>query len=210
MEERHRSEASPKEWNGLKEAQIVDPWFQKVYDDNYPIVYRYAKILIRCHHGILAADLHDLVQETFFILYRKRKKLYTHVNITGWLIITFRYHYANRRRKWIRHNRNRVYMQNLENAPDPKSVEESAFTIDPSMFALLKDIVGEEKFRAITDFHVHKIPIREIAKTYGKSETAMRVQLYRSRKAIRNYLNAHKEIILLIFIVCVTISNLTT
>lgn len=204
MDEKQRSAAPP------RFEQHVDPWFEKVYNENYAVVYRYAKLLVRVHDGILAEETNDLVQETFFILYNKREKLYTHVNITGWLIVALRYHYANRRRKWVRHNRNRVHMQNLENAPDPRSVEEHAFPTDPKILELFRSILGDKKYNDLANHYLHKIPIRELALAQGKNPNALRVQMYRSRIALRKYMSEHKDILLLIFIIHVIFSDLTT
>lgn len=163
---------------------VMDDWIEQTYSDNHKILYRYAEVLVSYHCRAMYSCIDDLVQETFFILYKKRHKLYSHENITGWLIVALRYNFNNRWRKMKR--RNEILMEpNMAEqfSGDKKPVEDAIFRNDDEALSIIRvAIKDEDKYQAFIDFHVKHVPIQDLADKYGKSYDAMKMQLYRSRK----------------------------
>lgn len=194
------------------DEQMLTQWVQDVYLDTHRIVYRYGKLLIGRRCPEMAADLEDLVQETYCILHRKRHKLYTHTNVTGWLIVALRYNFENKRRKKKRNNEILVEPSKSDQyAGAGNPVEDAIFHGDSEALAVLRAAINdEEKFKAFLDFHINHVPIQTLADRYGKSYDAMKMQLCRTRKLCQIILEEKSEILLIIFLIRVTFFDFMT
>jgi len=196
----------------LYDEQMLKQWVQEVYLDTYKIVYRYGKLLISHRCPAMRADLEDLVQETYCILHRKRHKLYTHTNITGWLIVALRYNFENKRRKRKRNKEILVEPSKSEQyAGAGNPVEDAIFHGDSEALAVMRAAVNDdEKFTAFIDFHINHVPIQTLADRYGKNYNAMKMQLCRTRKLCQIILGEKSDILLIFFLLRVTFSDFWT
>jgi len=191
-----------------------EEWFTRVYLENYKLLYRFGEILIRRFCKPMLPDLEELVEETYEVLLRKCSEVYSHENISAWLIVTLKYNFSNRRRKIYRRLRSErlVDIATQQNIPDDIDFVEDILRLkDSDVEDLLKQIIrDEDKYRAFVDFQLHHVPIRELAARYGKKEGTMRVQLYRTRLLCKAYFEQNNIIFCILLAIYVTFSNLKT
>lgn len=190
----------------------IQEWFNQVYADNHKILYRYAEVLIAYYCSAMYSSIDDLVQETFFILYKKRERLHNHENITGWLIVALRYNFNNRWRKLKR--RNEILMEPAtaeQFSRERNPVEDAIFRNDSEILSIIRAAINDDdKYQAFIDFHINHIPIETLANRYGKTNDAMKMQLYRSRKLCKIILEESGKISMLFFLLRVTFFDFMT
>ena len=80
-------------------------WFDQTYSDTYLTVRRAGRILLAHLCPALLGDLDELLDNTYSDMSRKEWLLRRHPNITGWLIVAFRYVVYHRIRVWYREQR---------------------------------------------------------------------------------------------------------
>ena len=192
--------------------QAVQEWVEQTYADNHRILYRYAEVLITHYCRAMHSCIDDLVQETFFDLYRKRHRLYTHKNIVGWLIVALRYNFCNRYRKIKRRNEVLVEPNRAEQFSNGENlVEEAIFRNDAEIMEIIRTAINDdEKYQAFIDFHMNHVSIQELAERYGKSYDAMKMQLSRSRKLCKIMLENSGKLSVLFFFMRVTFFDFMT
>ena len=192
--------------------QTVQQWIEAVYRDNHKILYRYAEVLVARYCRAMASSIDDLVQETFFILYKKRLKLYDHENITGWLIVALRYNFNNRWRKIKR--RSEILMEPEKTelfGTGHNPVERAVFSGNAEVLEIIRAAINDDdKYQAFIDFHLNHVPIQQLAEKYGKSYDSMKVQLFRCRKLCKALMEENSGISSLFIFFCVTFFDLMT
>ena len=80
-------------------------WFDQTYKDTYPTVKRVGKILLVHLCPALLNDIDELLASTYSDMSKKEKKLRSHPNIIGWLVVAFRYVVYHRIRAWYKEQR---------------------------------------------------------------------------------------------------------
>ena len=80
-------------------------WFDQTYSDTYLTVRRAGRILLAHLCPALLGDVDELLDITYSDMSRKEWLLRRHPNITGWLIVAFRYVVYHRIRAWYREQR---------------------------------------------------------------------------------------------------------
>ena len=97
-------------------------WFDQTYSDTYLTVRRAGRILLAHLCPALLGDVDELLDITYSDMSRKEWLLRRHPNITGWLIVAFRYVVYHRIRAWYRQQRVLVRCANelrVERVADP-------------------------------------------------------------------------------------------
>lgn len=158
-----------------------EKWFQDIFLRTHPTVERAGRYLLArfCPHA--ASEHGDLVQEAYLALYKKRRQLRSHPNITGWLIVALKYLILKRRRTLIREQAayrllKTKYDRSLQKHPMTNSFgnTESA--------SLLRASLPPEDFTLLRAHYIEGIPIQELAQRSHESKGAIYTRLSRLRK----------------------------
>ena len=137
----------------------------------------------------LDPDLEDMMNEAYIVMYKKREKLVTHPNITGWLIVALKYIILKRMRKWAR---NRDALRRLKNEVERQhQIRKSDLDFDNlEEVEILIATLGRENFELLHAYHVEGVPIDELARRCGKSVGATYMKLSRLRRRGFDILNS--------------------
>ena len=118
-----------------------------------------------------------------------------HPNITGWLIVAFRYVVYHRIRAWYREQRILERYKNEQRA---------SRAIDPFAEAMLlteaEDImvaaIGARRYALLRAYRYDGVPVKELAEQTGKSVHAMEVSLWRWQRTCRKVLKSHGKFVM--------------
>ena len=170
-------------------------WFDQTYSDTYLTVRRAGRILLAHLCPALLGDVDELLDITYSDMSRKEWLLRRHPNITGWLIVAFRYVVYHRIRAWYREQRILERYKNEQRA---------SRAIDPFAEAMLlteaEDImvaaIGARRYALLRAHRCEGVCVRELAKQTGKSVRAMEVSLWRWRKTCEKLLKGRGNFLL--------------
>ena len=170
-------------------------WFDQTYSDTYLTVRRAGRILLAHLCPALFGDLDELLDNTYSDMSRKEWLLRRHPNITGWLIVAFRYVVYHRIRAWYREQRILERYKNEQRA---------SRAIDPFAEAMLlteaEDImvaaIGARRYALLRAYRYDGVPVKELAEQTGKSVHAMEVSLWRWQRTCRKVLKSHGKFVM--------------
>lgn len=170
-------------------------WFDETYKETYLTLRRAGRILLAHLCPALLGDLDELLDSTYCDMSRKEWLLRNHPNITGWLIVAFRYVVYHRIRAWYREQRILERYKNEQRA---------SRAIDPFAEAMLlteaEDImvaaIGARRYALLRAYRYDGVPVKELAEQTGKSVHAMEVSLWRWQRTCRKVLKSHGKFVM--------------
>ena len=172
-------------------------WFDETYKKTYLILRRAGRILLAHLCPALLGDLDELLDCTYNDMSRKEWLLQNHPNITGWLIVAFRYIVYHRIRAWYRQQRILEGYANelrVERVADPFAEALSFAETE----AFLSDAIGASRYALVRAHCYEGASVQELAKRTGRSVHAMEVSLWRWRKTCRKLLKGRGNFLLLL------------
>lgn len=147
--------------------------FERLYREQYRLVYQ---ILLGLSRDPQLSE--ELAQETFFRAYINLAKLRSDGAAAVWLCRIARNLYFG----WCREQKKRIP---LEEQPDASDMEERVETRALTEQAMAELAKLEEPYREVFSLHVlGGVPLKEISRLYGKSESWARVTFYRAKHRI--------------------------
>ena len=170
-------------------------WFDETYKETYLTLRRAGRILLAHLCPALLGDLDELLDSTYCDMSRKEWLLRNHPNITGWLIVAFRYVVYHRIRAWYRQQRVLERCANelrVERVADPVAEALNAAETE----AFLRDALGASRYALLRAHRCEGVCVRELAKQTGKSVRAMEVSLWRWRKTCEKLLKGRGNFLL--------------
>lgn len=168
-------------------------WLREMYDEHFDAVDYAVKHLLEIYH--MDPELAgDYVHDVFMRAFRRYDKLIDHPNVGGWLVKTAELTMLNEARKDIKRRRKTtkleaVYLEeplvesaemsylNMLEEHDPEAAEEVIHEIR-SQLPVRDDLLYEQYYKK-------QMPLTELSKTYGVSETAVRLRVSRVAKKMR-------------------------
>ena len=165
-------------------------WFADVYR-------RYADMLFRLARRLLygranEAELCDLVQDVFLVLWQRRDQLKTHPNIGGWLTEAVKLRAGRRGAAITKQALRTAYSLDAhddfllgEDGDTPESRAALAVHVDA-----IRALLGDEDAELFLAYALRGESAREIAARTGLSRSCVSMRIYRLRRRLR----AHPEI----------------
>lgn len=162
--------------------------FNKIYDETYSDILKY--IVIKCHK---ICDANDILQETYFELWKKIQKLEIDDNkLKNYLIgiatnkIKKHYTLISKLKELSIFDKTTDDLEIIDNIKDEIDIEK--YVIDSEYFNNLWKYIKEEKNQNIPKifymYYETNIPIAEIAKTLNVSESYVKNSIYRTLKKL--------------------------
>lgn len=177
-----------------------DRWVEDAYRQYYGFLYM---IGLRYLQGNLAqrSGLEDSIQTVFMLMIKKRKKLETHPNIKGWLIVALRRELCAQSGKERKGRRRFAFSldddkefqkQNalMDNLHDPELL---CLNACQEKFDTIVKLIGTENADLLMQCYANDVSLTELAKQKHTSETALKMKIFRLKEKIRS----HPEIFLL-------------
>jgi RNA polymerase sigma-70 factor (ECF subfamily) len=163
--------------------------FKWVYDQYFGLVHYLVK---RC--GLNDDDALDIVQESFFKLYKNIDSIQTPQGIKSWLITTARNMAIDHLRK---RNTENAYLESAQNAPE-ELVEQDG--LSPSLLRalevellskLLREFEQQTKDDTLTLFYQQGLSAKTIAQTKGEPISTVTNRISRARQKFRKTIEIH-------------------
>ena len=172
-------------------------WFNQTYNDTYLTVRRVGYILLAHLCPALLGDLDELLSRTYDDMSKKEWLLRKHPNITGWLIVAFRYVVYHRIRAWYREQRI------LERYKNEQRVFRMADPFTEAMLLaeaedIMRTAIGERRYALLRAHRYDGVPAKELAERTGKSVHAMEVSLWRWQKACQSAIKSRGKLVMMI------------
>ena len=172
--------AAPGDARPASLADIVedDAAFREWYETTLPRVYRY--LLARCDHDVALAE--ELTQQTFVEAIHRRRQFDGRSEIATWLIAIGRNKLIDHYRRLDRDRRRHLKLvsgwTDASEAPWQTSEDRAAVA------AALAHLTGEQRLVLMLRYF-DALPVREIARLIGRSDSAADSLLFRAREAFR-------------------------
>ena len=155
-------------------------FFEELYRNEYENIKKYVRRMVTDCNGV-----EDIVQETFYEAYRKKKELQTHPNVQGWLRITAK----NKILKW--EDKQRKYSLDFDFLLD-KVTEETNHRVDAyklaEYYSVLEDVLTKEELEMLRGYYEYGYTATEMAKRCGITETNFKVRILRMKHRIKDSL----------------------
>ena len=153
-------------------------FFDELYNSEFTQIEKYVRRMLYDSNAV-----EDIVQETFFEVYRKREELMKHPNIKGWLRVTAK----NKVMKW--EEKQRKYSLDFDFLID-NSVSDLNPKVDDfkmvEVYTAVKEILSEEELELLRCYYEYGYTSQEIAQKLGVTETCFKVRILRMKQKIRN------------------------
>ena len=183
------------------EVLAVESWIEEAYHQHYSFLYIVGLHYLRGRSAQILG-LEDSIQTVFMLMIKKRKKLETHPNIKGWLIV------ALRRELCARSGKERTGRKHLAfSLDDDKEFQKNNALMDnlhdPELFCLnacqekidmIEKLIGKENTDILMQYYVEGVSLSELARQKYTKETALKMRIFRLKEKIRS----HSELFLLI------------
>jgi RNA polymerase sigma-70 factor (ECF subfamily) len=164
----------------LRAALASDAAFRRLYDEALPRVYGY--LLARCAGG--AAEAEDLTQTTFAEAIRRAGAYDGRAEVTTWLVGIARHKLVDHLRREARDERRRLRLTVRELELEDDGGRWRGLDDRASLRAGLARLPAAQ--RAVVILHyADGLPVREVARAIGRSESATESLLTRGRVALR-------------------------
>jgi RNA polymerase sigma-70 factor (ECF subfamily) len=133
------------------------------------------------------ADAHDVVQEAFVATWRHLPKLRDHDRFDAWLnkMIVNRCRDALRRRRRSRE-------VGLEGALDLRSEDATGSAAEISALSSAFDRLNVEQRHLLVTHHLHRVPVRDLARELGIPEGTAKWRLHAARAALARELETDR------------------
>ena len=171
----------------------MQTWFDSVTLEEYDHVQRLCRYLMKgANFDVSLAD--DLVQQVFFIAWKKREELHNHPRVRAWLYKTVRYTFNNFLRKQLyRQKMQAMSLDELGAAdsfhPQSADVLEALLAGEPSdvMQPFLNKLSTKDQ---LLYHHLYLIPrdIPTLCQDYGISETTLKKRIYRLHQRLLHFM----------------------
>lgn len=161
-------------------AEIVQDQaaFRAWYDASLPRVYRY--LLSRCDHDVALAE--ELTQQTFVEAIHRRRQFDGRSEIVTWLIAIGRNKLVDHYRRLDRDRRRHLKL--VSGWPDASETPWRTSEDRAEVAEALGHLTGEQRVVLMLRYF-DAMPVREIARLIGRSESAAESLLFRAREAFR-------------------------
>ena len=172
-------------------------WFDQTYKDTYSTVKRVGQVLLVHLCPALLDDIDELLEATYCDMSKKEKKLRSHPNIIGWLVVAFRYVVYHRIRAWYKEQRALRQLQAEiagERAVDPF---QEAFLFEETE-TLMRIALGPWRYELLYANKFKGIPAKDLATLTGRKAHTMRVALLRWQNISKKVLKSNGNIISII------------
>ncbi len=163
----------------------LDKYFEKIYKENYCDLCMYIYRMVSDDNLV-----EDIVQETFYEAYRKRKLLYQHPKPVGWLYITARYKMLKLSKK----NKD-IIIRNCEIEGQEEDVNFNYIDLEKS----LEKYLTEKEITMLKDYIINGYTAKEMSLKLGISEGAVKTRVFRIKEKIKK--NIKLDMILFICII---------
>lgn len=163
----------------MTERQLEN-WFKQIYTETYPTIERVGRHMIERACIGLSMELEDIIHETYLTLYKKRHTLCNHENITGWLIVAFKFNALRRMRKWARQHDAMERASSVETSV--RSGDLAASMEDEEAVEIMRAAIGARNFGILLDYQAGRLSVDQIAQMLDKSVGATYTFLSRLRK----------------------------
>lgn len=172
--------AAPGEGRPASLADLVEDEiaFRDWYELALPRVYRY--LLSRCDHDVALAE--ELTQQTFVEAVHRRRQFDGRSEIVTWVIAIGRNKLVDHYRRLDRDRRRHLKLVSGWAEATDTSWQNSADRTEVT--SALAHLTGEQRV-VLTLRYFDALPVREIARLIGRSESATDSLLFRAREAFR-------------------------
>lgn len=155
-----------------------ESWFEDTFRATYLTPERSGRILLTYLCPAIMGDLHDLMIQAYMACDRKKKKLYTHPNVTGWLIVAFRYETYHRIRSW---DREKSLLDRLNCQARIRAASSSITDAleDRELEQVFRSSIGGKRYELLRAYYLRGLTISELAVMCGVSERGMESALSR-------------------------------
>ncbi|MCC6660093.1 MAG: sigma-70 family RNA polymerase sigma factor [Phycisphaerales bacterium] len=130
-----------------------------------------------------AADAEDLTQETFVRAWRRIETYDPRRTFSTWLFTIAARLASSHRRGLGRDTRRAASLPARTTAPDAHAVSEG-HERGSRVWRAVDEVLGEDQRAAVWLRYVEDMPIGDIARVLGKTSVAVRVTLFRARRAL--------------------------
>lgn len=162
---------------GEKESKV---FFEELYRNEYETIKKYVRRMVTDSNGI-----EDIVQETFYEAYRKRKELMVHPNVPGWLRLTAK----NKILKW--EDKQRKYSLDfdflLERVTEMTDHKVDGYKV-AEYYSVLERVLSKEEIEMLKGYYEYGYTANEMAKRYDITETNFKVRILRMKHRIKDSL----------------------
>ncbi len=165
-----------------------------IYNEHYQLLYSIGRLFLGADEK-QAASVEDAIQDTFLLLWEKRRKLEKHPNLSGWLVETMRKKLQSAMSKSSRRaNRHAYSLDSLD--ADLVSLSSEAFpypeefVLDQSRAEALEMLLGPEDAALFQKYFMQNMAAKDLAKLLAVSPDCVRMRASRLRKKVL----ANKEI----------------
>lgn len=154
-----------------------DEFFTLLFQEHYQQIRHYVLHLSRLPSSNPLID--DITQETFYVAYKKIKRIREHENIIGWLHVTahliYKHDLSSDKYKYIP----------IDEVPEPEARSDHYIEY-LELFDDLKGHLSESEMLLLCDYYVCGYNSDILSKTYHKSSAAIQQQVYRLKKKLNN------------------------
>ena len=154
-------------------------FLEKLYTENYALVYKLAMRMLR-RHSCITTDAADITQDVFILAARRIDLLKAHPNPVGWLLKTTQYVCKNHISAYTRHDEQLFATLDLHRGHDD---DIAALHTRLS----IEQLLSEEDYALLKAYFIEKQPTEEICRKNGLSPNQLRVRMHRLKKYLSTY-----------------------
>lgn len=157
-------------------------FFEELYRDEYENIKKYVRRMVVDCNGI-----EDIVQETFYEAYRKRRELQTHPNVQGWLRLTARNKVLKYEDKERKYSLDHDYL--LIQATDDHEQKFDAYKM-AEFYSVIEKVLTEEEMEMLKGYYEYGYSAVEMADKWGLSVSNFKIRILRMKHRIKDSLLA--------------------
>ena len=161
---------------------------KQLYDENYQLLYSIGRLFLGAEEKQIAS-VEDAIQETFLLLWEKRRKLHSHPNLPGWLVETLRRKLLGALAKSKRRAWHHAYSLDAVEA-DLVALSDKTFpmpetaTLDLSRQEALETLLGKADAALFAQYFIENLTAKELSDSLGVSADCIRMRAVRLRKKV--------------------------
>lgn len=158
-----------------------DLWFEPLFHETFDPLYRHLCSLSYSYDRALLQDAEDILQETYALLWSKRRQLEKHPNLPGWLYITATHKFGDRLRKAGRKWKHESPL--IEQIDSGDAWDAQRILLDQSEWII--EIVGKENYDLLLRYYDKNVSNEQLAKALGVAPSTLRSRIYRMIQPLR-------------------------
>ena len=163
-------------------GQDDQKWFDEVFIATAPMVRRYILSLYRAFPW-LPYDPDDIIQEVYFCLYEKRKKIYDPSGLKSWLIKTTQNKAFDVGRDYAKRYKIIDRFVEVESRKGESNIVAGVPVYNFGLYMeLCEQKIGKKNMEMLQRYYVDKESIKIIAKEAGVAVPIMRMRFHRWKK----------------------------